>query len=199
MRAPRASGSLRRRPGSQPAPSRSSNGALRRSRCSRDRCENSVINLELATAAGSSRFFSLALRAGAAMTQDDFVVRAVSLRMASTRASMASADKNAASKSSSLRARTLAPGRARWCRCRPRSHRRARRCPWSAGRTPTREIVVGVDVLERNRRVRADRPVAHTLTELLGAQTLLMHGEDQRAQLPEELRGNATRRTPPGR
>jgi hypothetical protein len=43
-----------------------------RSRCSRDRCENSVINLELATAAGSSRFFSLALRAGAAMTRDDF-------------------------------------------------------------------------------------------------------------------------------
>ena len=34
--------------------------------------ENGVINLELATAAGSSRFFSLALRAGAAMTQDDF-------------------------------------------------------------------------------------------------------------------------------
>jgi hypothetical protein len=28
--------------------------------------------LELATAAGSSRFFSLALRAGAAMTRDDF-------------------------------------------------------------------------------------------------------------------------------
>jgi hypothetical protein len=37
-----------------------------RSRCSRDRCENSVIILELATAAGSSRFFSLARRAGAA-------------------------------------------------------------------------------------------------------------------------------------
>ena len=37
--------------------------------------ENSVINLELATAAGSSRFFSLALRAGAAMTQDDFAAK----------------------------------------------------------------------------------------------------------------------------
>ena len=59
-----------------PTPPSGSCSTRRRSgqamRGSRDRCENSVINLELATAAGSSRFFSLALRAGAAMTQDDF-------------------------------------------------------------------------------------------------------------------------------
>src|SRR3954451_8433605 len=75
MRAPRASGSSRRRAGSQPAQAGHPTARYARSRCSRSRCENRVINLELATAAGSSRFFSLALRAGAAMPQDDFAAR----------------------------------------------------------------------------------------------------------------------------
>ena len=56
-----------------------------RLRCSRNRCENSVINLELATTAESSRFFSLALLAGAAMTQDDFGDNATARRRAHCR------------------------------------------------------------------------------------------------------------------
>jgi len=67
MRAPRASGGSRRRPGSQPDQAGHPTARCARSRCSRNRCENRDINLELATAAGSSRFFSLALPAGAAM------------------------------------------------------------------------------------------------------------------------------------
>jgi hypothetical protein len=42
-------------------------------------CQDSVINLEPATAAGSCRFFSLALGVGAVVKQDEFVVRAASL------------------------------------------------------------------------------------------------------------------------